>query len=118
MTPDSDPSGADVRASRPCRVLLLNERDARHPRAGGAETHVFEIMSRLVARGYHVTQLASSFARCAPVEKIDGIEVRRLGNLLRYYPAAAAICARETRRARFDVVVECLNKLPFFSPVY
>ena len=30
------------------RILLLNERDPRHPRSGGAETHVFEIMSRLV----------------------------------------------------------------------
>ena len=118
MTPDRDPSGARVSALQPCRVLLLNERDPQHPRSGGAEMHVFEIMSRLVAGGYRVTQLASSFAGCAPVEKIDGVEVRRLGNLLRYYPAAAAMCARETRRARFDVVVECLNKLPFFSPAY
>jgi glycosyltransferase involved in cell wall biosynthesis len=28
------------------------------------------------------------------------------------------LCAVETRRGRFDVVVECLNKLPFYSPVY
>jgi glycosyltransferase involved in cell wall biosynthesis len=103
---------------RPCRILLLNERDLRHPRAGGAETHVFEIMSRLVARGYAVTQLAASFPGGAPLEKVDGVEVRRLGGLARYYPAAAAACARETRKGRFDVVVECLNKLPFFSPLY
>ena len=106
-------------ASRACRVLLLNERDPRHPRSGGAEKHVFEIMSRLVAGGYRVTQLASSFPGCAPVEKIDGVEVRRLGSLLRYYPAAVATTApARPARARFDVVVECLNKLPFFSPLY
>jgi len=103
---------------RPCRILLLNERDLRHPRSGGAETHVFEIMSRLVARGYAVTQLAAGFAGGAPLEKIDGVEVRRLGSLARYYPAAATTCARETRRGDFDVVVECLNKFPFFSPLY
>jgi glycosyltransferase involved in cell wall biosynthesis len=118
MTPDRDLSSARRSASGSCRVLLLNERDPRHPRSGGAETHVFEIMSRLVASGYSVTQLASGFPSCAPVEKIDGVEVRRLGSLARYYPAAAALCARETRHARFDVVVECLNKLPFFSPAY
>jgi glycosyltransferase involved in cell wall biosynthesis len=99
-------------------VLLLNERDLRHPRAGGAETHVFEIMSRLAARGHAVTQLAAGFAGGAAVEKVDGVEVRRLGPLPRYYPAAAWACARETRAGRFDVVVECLNKLPFFSPLY
>jgi glycosyltransferase involved in cell wall biosynthesis len=100
------------------RILVLNERDPRHPYSGGAETHVYEIMSRLVARGHAVTHLASSFPGCAPRETIDGVEVRRLGGLPRYYPAAAFTCARETRGGRFDVVVECLNKLPFFSPVY
>jgi len=103
---------------RPCRILLLNERDPRHPRSGGAETHVFEIMSRLVGRGYGVTQLAAGFPGGALAEKVDGVEVRRLGPLARYYTAAALACARETREARFDVVVECLNKLPFFSPLY
>jgi glycosyltransferase involved in cell wall biosynthesis len=97
---------------------VLNERDPRHPRSGGAETHLYEIMSRLVARGHTVTHLAASFPGCAPVEQIDGIEVRRLGQLLRYYPAAAITCARETRGGRFDLVIECLNKLPFLSPLY
>jgi len=43
------------------RILVLNERDPLHPLAGGAEIHVYEIMSRLVARGHVVTHLASSF---------------------------------------------------------
>ncbi len=99
-------------------MLLLNERDPRHPRAGGAETHVFEIMKRLVERGYSVTQLAASFAGSSPCDEIDGVAVRRLGGLARYYPAAALTCARETRARRFDLVLECLNKLPFLSPAY
>ena len=102
----------------PCRVLLLNERDLRHPRSGGAETHVFEIMKRLVRRGYSVTQLAASFAGSSPCDEIDGVAVRRLGGLARYYPAAALTCARETRKQSFDLVLECLNKLPFLSPAY
>jgi glycosyltransferase involved in cell wall biosynthesis len=101
-----------------CRILLLNERDPRHPRAGGAETHVFEIMERLVRRGHEVTQLASGFPGGAAHEVVDGVAVRRLGGLARYYPAAALACARETRAGRFDVVVECLNKVPYFAPLY
>ena len=101
-----------------CRILLLNERDPRHPRAGGAETHVYELVGRLVRRGYEVTQLASGFPGGAAGETVDGVAVRRLGGVARYYPAAALACARETRAGRFDVVIECLNKLPFFSPLY
>ena len=46
----------------PLRVLVLNERDPRHPQAGGAEIHVHEIFKRLAADGVQVTQLVSSFA--------------------------------------------------------
>lgn len=100
------------------RVLVLNERDLRHPKAGGAETHVFEIMSRLAGKGWQISLFASGFRGAAPREIVDGIEVRRFGSLARYYPSAALACARETRARRFDVVVECLNKVPFFSPLY
>jgi glycosyltransferase involved in cell wall biosynthesis len=114
------PSSAGARASAPgpCRILVLNERDPRHPRAGGAETHLYEITSRLVKRGHAVTHFAVGFAGAAARETIDGVEVRRLGALARYYPAAALTCARATRQGAFDVVLECLNKLPYFSPLY
>jgi glycosyltransferase involved in cell wall biosynthesis len=102
----------------PCRVLVLNERDPRHPLAGGAELHVAEIFRRLSERGYDITLAASSFKGAPNEERVDGLEVRRLGRIPVYYPRVAWVCARETRRGDFDVVVECLNKVPFFSPVY
>jgi glycosyltransferase involved in cell wall biosynthesis len=102
----------------PARVLILNERDARHPRAGGAEVHVEEIFSRLVTRGWEVTEATSAFRGAPSAEVVSGLRVRRLARLPLYYPRAAWSCARETRRGRFDVVVECLNKLPFYAPAY
>ncbi len=51
-------------------------------------------------------------------DEIEGIAIWRLGRIRHYYRRSAWTCARETRRDRFDVVVECLNKLPFFSPIY
>ena len=101
-----------------CRVLLLNERDPRHPRTGGAETHVYEIFGRLARRGYAITHLTSSFPGCAQEEEIAGIRVRRLGRIPIYYPRVLWETARQTRAGRFDVVVECLNKVPFYSPAY
>ncbi len=102
----------------PCRVLVLNERDPRHPKAGGAEIHVAEIFRRLAARGYEVTLAASSFAGSKSRDEIDGMHVWRLGGIPTYYPRVSWMTARETRKGSFDVVVECLNKVPFYSPVY
>jgi glycosyltransferase involved in cell wall biosynthesis len=100
------------------RVLILNERDPRHPRAGGAEVHVAEIFGRLAARGFLVTQLCSSFPGGAREEMQDGMRILRVGPLPFYYVQAGRACARITREGGTDAVVECLNKLPFLSPAY
>jgi len=100
------------------RALILNERDALHPKAGGAEIHLGEIFQRLAARGLEVTLACSSFKGAPSRDDQQGIQVQRLGDLPGYYPKAGWLCARETRRERFDVVVDCLNKLPFLAPAY
>jgi glycosyltransferase involved in cell wall biosynthesis len=100
------------------RVLVLNERDPLHPKAGGAEIHVAEIFGRLAARGAQVTLATSRFAGAPARQEVQGMRVRRVSRLPLYYPSAAWVCARETRGGRYDVVVECLNKLPFLAPLY
>ncbi len=104
--------------AEPCRVLILNERDPLHPKAGGAETHVYEIFGRLARRGYEVHHYAAGFDGGAEVEDVQGVRVHRLGGLARYYPSVPVQTARDTRRGLYDAVVECLNKVPFYSPVY
>lgn len=100
------------------RVLVLNERDPLHPKAGGAEIHVAEIFGRIAARGARVTLVTSRFAGSATEDEVRGMRVQRVGRVPFYYPRAAWLCARDTRRRRYDVVVECLNKLPFLAPLY
>ncbi len=102
----------------PHRVLVLNERDPLHPAAGGAEVHVAEVSRRLAAMGFEVTQAASGFRGAPEREEQDGLHVWRLGPLGVYYPRVAWTTARETRRGRFDVVVEHLNKVPFCATAY
>ena len=97
----------------PCRVLVLNQRGPLHPQAGGAEVHVAEISRRLAPMGFEITQFACGFPGAKPVEALEGMTVRRLGNLGVYYPRAVLTTAWETFRGRFDVVVEHLNKVPF-----
>jgi len=100
------------------RVLVLNERDLRHPRAGGAEVHIWEVSRRLAAHGFETTVASCSFAGAPARERVEGVEVLRLGPLPLYYPRALWACRRETGRGRYDVVVEHLNKLPFLAPLY
>lgn len=104
--------------SQPLRVLVLNERDPQHPKAGGAEVHVAEIARRLDANGFELTQLACGFAGAPARERIDGMDVRRLGPLPLYYLRVAPWTWRATSRGEFDVVVEHLNKVPFCAAAY
>ena len=100
------------------RILVLNERDLRHPRAGGAEVHCFEIFRRLAAAGDRVTLLASSFPGAVAEERIDGIRVVRRGTPARYYAQVPGTYRSLRREAPFDVVVEDLNKFPFFARLW
>lgn len=107
---DSTPSGL--------RILVLNERDPAHPRAGGAEIHVERLFARIAARGHRVVHDATGFPGGASRATISGIEIRRTGPLAAYYSGLPRRVARAGRHREFDVVVECLNKLPFYSPLY
>lgn len=102
------------------RILVLNQRDPGHPRAGGAEIHVSRIFSRLVARGHSVTQYSCAFPGGERQTEIEGIRVERRGPLPVYY---ASVPGRVRAAATadvpgFDLVIECLNKIPFYAPLY
>lgn len=105
-------------ADAPLRILVLNERDPEHPKAGGAEIHVDRLFARLVAQGHRVVQYSAGFRGGARQARIHGVEIERRGPLPAYYLGLPLRVARARRRGEFDVVVECLNKLPFYSPLY
>jgi glycosyltransferase involved in cell wall biosynthesis len=100
-------------------ILILNERDLDHPRAGGAEIHLFEVFGRLAAAGDRVTMLCAGFRDGAPETTIAGVAVRRLGaSRYAYYTRIVGACRRYLAAERPDVLVEAHNKLPFLSPLY
>lgn len=97
------------------RILLLNWRDLKHPRKGGAEVLTHGIFARLAERGHEVTWVASSFPGAVPMETIDGIRIIRGGNAL---SVRAHAYAQYRRMDAPDVVVDEINTLPFFTPMY
>ncbi len=100
------------------KILLLNWIDPANPLAGGAEVHLRNIFGRMVQNGHSVTLVSSGWQGCQTRDNIDGIEIHRLGTrytlsllLPRYYNEVL-------RNQGFDIVVEDLNKVPFFSPLW
>jgi len=65
-----------------------------------------------------VRLLVSRFPRCASEAKIDGVPVRRVGSWWNANLAIARAAARELRRNDYDVVLEDVNKIPFFMPLW
>lgn len=100
------------------KILVLNWQDIRNPMSGGAEVHLHEIFKRIAARGHSVTLFCSRFSGAPAEEVIDGIRILREGgrNLFNYrvYPGYL----RRFRHERFDVIVDDVNKIPFFTPLF
>jgi glycosyltransferase involved in cell wall biosynthesis len=100
------------------RVLLVNWQDRLNPQAGGAEIHLHEVFGRLAAGGVEVTLLASSWRGADRLAEIDGLRVVRTGSRYGFGAAAPRAGRQLLSSSRFDLVVEALNKVPVFSPLW
>ena len=100
------------------RLLLVNWQDIENPLGGGAEIHLHEIFGRLTRRGHQVTLLCGGWKGCAPRATIDGLQVIRVGTRKTFAPLVVPFYRRELARASFDLMVEDINKVPLYSPLW
>jgi glycosyltransferase involved in cell wall biosynthesis len=100
------------------QLLVINWLDRENPQAGGAETHLHEIYGRLAQRGHSVTLLCSGWPGCAPTAVLDGITVRRVAGRWDFALHVMGAYRRLRRTQHFDLVVEDINKLPLFTPLW
>ncbi len=100
------------------RVVAFNWRDPRHPEAGGAELHLFEILKRCVRDGDQVVWLSERFPGAAAEDEVEGIRIARAGSWYNAPLALGSLYRRRFRKERFDLVLEDINKVPFFTPLY
>ncbi|MCD6169161.1 MAG: glycosyltransferase family 4 protein [Candidatus Latescibacteria bacterium] len=100
------------------RILVINWQDIKNPLGGGAEVHLFELFSRISKWGHNVTLLCSRFKGAKRKEIVQGIRVIRCGtrgSFNFFVPFAYyALC----KNLQFDVVVEDINKIPFYCPLF
>ncbi|WP_239101587.1 glycosyltransferase family 4 protein [Microbispora amethystogenes] len=97
------------------RVALVNWRDPWHERAGGAEAYAWEIGRRLAEWGAELTFITARGPGQAAAETVEGVRIVRGGGTFTVYARAAAWLWRHRRE--FDVVIDCQNGIPFFTPL-
>jgi len=106
------------------KILIFNWRDITHPQAGGAERYIHEIGKRLAKR-HEVTLWCGKYKGCKEVEEIDGIKIIRNGRKIRVgvfdptiYVLAGLDHISKLKEERFDVVIDSISGLPFFTPLF
>lgn len=105
------------------RILILNWRDIKNPKSGGAEILTHEIAKRWVKSGHVVTQLSSEFANSSKEEIIDGVRIIRKGLpdarfLLSSVHFQAFLTYKREFKGNVDVVIDEVHGIPFFTPFY
>ena len=98
------------------RLLLVNWQDRDNPQAGGAEIHLHEIFGRLAGRGHQVTLLCGGWPGCEPRTQLDDIDVIRVGTRYTFPFLAKRHFRQSLAAARFDLLVEDVNKVPLYTP--
>jgi glycosyltransferase involved in cell wall biosynthesis len=100
------------------KILLLNWQDIKNPFGGGAEVYLHQIFKRLAAQGNDITLLCSHFSGAPVEEEIDGIHIVRKGNRNFFNYAVPVEYAKRFRHEHYDIVIDDINKIPFYSPFF
>jgi glycosyltransferase involved in cell wall biosynthesis len=98
------------------RIAALSWRYLDHPAAGGAEVVTHEILSRLVANDHEVVSFTAAYHGAPPEDELDGVRLLRRGG-----QATVHLHAWRWLRVRlddFDRVIDQINTIPFFTPLY
>jgi glycosyltransferase involved in cell wall biosynthesis len=99
-------------------LLIISYRDIRHPEWGGAEVIIYEVFRRIRQEGYRVSFLCSGFPGGQARDEVEGMEIHRVGNRYNFNFLVPRFLRRIVDREGVDLVIEDINKIPFFSPLF
>jgi glycosyltransferase involved in cell wall biosynthesis/O-antigen/teichoic acid export membrane protein len=102
----------------PRHILLLTDRDWTHPQGGGTGTNLYGQVSRWIAWGHRVTVVAGAYPGAPAVERPhERLTIHRMGGRMTVFPRAALASLRGVGRDA-DVVLEVVNGIAFFTPLW
>ncbi|HEV3002676.1 MAG TPA: glycosyltransferase [Solirubrobacteraceae bacterium] len=103
---------------KPRHILVLTDRDWTHPQGGGTGTNLYGQIARWVAWGHRVTVVAGDYPGAKKVEELaPNLVVHRMGTRLTVFPRAAWATLRGLGEDA-DVVLEVVNGIAFFTPLW
>lgn len=98
-------------------ILILNWRDIKNPKAGGAEILTQEMASRWVLAGHNVILFTSLFPDALEKENIDGVTIIRRGQWWNVQIWAFFYYIFSFHNS-IDVIIDEVHWFPFFSVLY
>jgi glycosyltransferase involved in cell wall biosynthesis len=96
---------------------MLNWRDIRNRKAGGAAIVTHEYAKRWVKKGHSVTLFTASFKGASSQEVLDGVRIIRQGGPYTVH-LCAFWCYLTRLQGQYDVVIDQIHGIPFFTPLY
>lgn len=96
-------------------ILILNWRDPKNPKSGGAEIVTLEHAKAWVKAGHQVTWFTSLFLNAEKKEMIDGVQIVRGGNSFTNYLIAPFFYFSS---GKYDTVIDEIHGIPYFTPLY
>lgn len=100
------------------RILVINWQDLANPLSGGAEVHLQENLKRLSASGFDITLLCSNFDGGKSTLTWEGVRILRRGGRFDFNWQVPFLVRRLLKEEKFDLVIEDINKIPFYSPLF
>jgi glycosyltransferase involved in cell wall biosynthesis len=99
------------------RIHVLAWRDLDDPDAGGSEVHADECERRWAGAGLDVLHRTSAAVGQPATADRNGYRVIRRGSRYSVFPRTVA-SELTGRMGRYDALVEVMNGVPFFSPIW
>lgn len=111
-------------------ILILNWRDPKNPRSGGAERITFKYAEYWSKNGHSVTWICNTFPNCSHRENISEVKFIRVGpdlgftvtKLLITYPwflfNVITTVLKIIFQEKVDLVIDEIHGMPFFTPLY
>ena len=96
----------------------MNWRDIGDPLGGGAELHLHSILKAAAARGCEVDLVCSGYKGATPRDRIDGVNIFRHGHWAVANFVLPGVIRRMNAVKNYDLIVEDINKIPFYTPLY
>lgn len=80
--------------------------------------HLHQILKAAVARGWHVDLVCAGYQGAAARDVIDGVNIFRHGHWTVANFILPPIVKRLLKSGDYDLLVEDINKIPFYTPLY